>query len=296
MRPPATEQMLDDAQRGVAGLLEGDASAENLMLIWTSVGWPIAKAILLLLVAILLARWIARLVYSATTRAKVEQTLAKFFSNLARWLVLVLAVLAILQTFGVETTSFVAVLAALGFAIGLALSGALSNVAAGVMLLIFRPFKVGDFIVTGGVSGTADEIELFTTSFDTPDKRRIVVPNSSIFGNIIENISHHKVRRVDVSVGVEYSADIAQTRKVLLEAAQSIEAVKEDPAPAVVLADLGDSSVNWVVRAWGDAADFWPTKDLLTECIKNALDEAGIGIPFPQMDVWVRRMAQTAAE
>jgi small conductance mechanosensitive channel len=286
------EQMIQDAGRGFGALLEGDVSAENLMLLWTSLGWPITKAIVLILVAFLIAKWLSKFVHAAATKARIEVTLAKFFSSLTKWVVLILALLAILQTFGVQTTSFVAVLAALGFAVGLALSGALSNVAAGVMLLIFRPYRVGDFVITAGVSGTVDEIELFTTTFDTPDRRRIIVPNGSIFGATIENVSYHKVRRVDVSVGVEYAADIRRTREVLLEAAKGVEGVKEDPAPAAVLGELADSSVNWTVRAWVDAADFWPVRDRLTEAVKVALDKAGIGIPFPQMEVWMRKAAE----
>jgi len=290
--PEQTEQMLADAQSGFSGLLEGDVSGDNLMLLWTSVGWPITKAIILLVIAVILSQWIGKMVYRASSRAKVETTLAKFFGAMARWAVLILAILTILQTFGIQTTSFAAVIAALGFAIGLAMSGTLGNIASGVMLLIFRPFKVGDFVVVSGVSGTVNEIELFTTTFDTPDKRRIIVPNGTIFGSTIENISHHQTRRVDVNVGVEYSADTGRTREVLLEAAGKVDGVLSDPAPAAVLTELADSSLNWTVRVWVNSSDFWPVRERLTEQVKRSLDEAKIGIPFPQREVWMRQAGQ----
>jgi small conductance mechanosensitive channel len=286
--PAETEQMLSEAQQSVGNLLGGDVSGTNLMLLWSSVGWPVTKAIVLIIIAIIVSRWVGRIVASATSKARVEATLSKFFGAVARWLVLVLAALTILQTFGIQTTSFAAVVAAMGFAVGLALSGTLGNIAAGVMLLIFRPFKVGDFVIVNGISGTVDEIELFTTTLDTPDKRRLIIPNNTIFGSTIENISYHPVRRVDVNVGVEYAANVKRTREVLLDAVHKVEGVLEDPAPAAVLSELADSSVNWVVRVWVNAPDFWPVRERVTEAVKVSLDAARIGIPFPQREVWVR--------
>jgi small conductance mechanosensitive channel len=246
---------------------------------------PIGQAIVLILLVLLVAGWARRLVTSAATRAKVEITLAKFFGAIVKWAILLLGAITVLQTFGIQATSFAAVLAGLTVGIGLALSGTLGNVASGVMLLIFRPFKVGDVVSVAGVVGSVDEIGLFTTSVDTPDKRRIILPNNSIVGAIIENISHHDTRRVDVAVGVDYGASIDDTRKVLEKAAASIPQGLGDPAPAIVLLDLGDSAVNWAVRLWVNAGDYWPVKDALTRAVKVHLDEAGIGIPFPQMDV-----------
>lgn len=252
--------------------------------IWT-IAQPILLAIVLIVVALIVAAWAKSLVVKACTKARVEVTLAKFFGNIAKWTVMVLAAVTILQTFGVEATSFAAVLAALGFAIGLALSGTLGNIAAGVMLLVFRPFRVGDVVRIADVFGKVDEIELFTTSIDTFDNRRFIVPNSSVFGSTIENISHHKIRRVDVNVGVAYDADIDRTRAALDQAILSLEARLEEPAHQVFLGDLGDSSVNWTCRVWVNAADFWDVKQALTRAIKMHLDEAGLPIPFPQRDV-----------
>ncbi len=246
---------------------------------------PIAQAIILILIVLLASRWVKGIVVKGASKARVEMTLAKFFGNLAKWAVLLLGALAVFNTFGFEVTSFTAVLAGLTVGVGLALSGTLGNIAAGVMLLIFRPFKVGDVVRVADVFGTVDEIELFTTAVDTFDKRRIIVPNSQIVGAIIENVSHHPTRRVDVTVGVAYQASIDATRAALEKALASVELGLQDPAPQVVLGDLGDSAVGWTVRLWVNAGDFWPAKEALTRAVKMALDDAGISIPFPQMDV-----------
>ncbi len=159
------------------------------------------------------------------------------------------------------------------------------------MLLVFRPFKVGDVVTVAGQTGKVDEIELFTTTMDTPDNRRLILPNGSVFGAAIENITHHPIRRVDVTVGTDYSADLDQTRDILMKAAVAIPNQVPDKEPAVVLGELGASSVDWSVRIWVETSNYWPTKDALTRSVKNALDEASIGIPFPQMDIHVEQQA-----
>lgn len=251
-------------------------------------GVPAVKALLIIFVAWIVAMWVRRLTRRGMQRARIEPTIAVFTSNLARWGVLALAAVFILGVFGIETATIAVVFGGMALAIGLALQGTLGNAAAGFMLLIFRPFKVGDAVNAAGVSGKVVEIELFSTIIDTFDNRRLIVPNGSIFGSTIENINHHPIRRVDVQVGVSYDADVAQTRKVLTEAAQGIEEGLADPAPAIVLNELADSSVNWTVRVWANTPDFWPVRDKLTERVKNALDTAGLSIPFPQMDVHLK--------
>jgi len=218
-------------------------------------------------------------------RKRVDETLGRFVGKLVYYLVMVSALLGVLQYFGIGIASFAAVLAAAGFAIGLAFQGTLSNFAAGVMLLVFRPFKVGDFVNVAGQSGTVDEIGLFSTSMDTPDNRRLILPNSAVFGSVIENVSHHEIRRVDVAVGVDYTADIDRTRNVLAETAEAVHDQSTGKDLQIVLADLGASSVDWVVRVWVKSSDYWPKREALTESVKKSLDKAGIGIPFPQMDV-----------
>lgn len=197
-------------------------------------------------------------------------------------------VLGVLSYFGIGVSSFAAVLAAAGFAIGLAFQGTLSNFAAGVLLLVFRPFKVGDVINAAGLTAKVFAIDLFTTVFDTFDNRRIVVPNSAITSGTIENITFHREHRIDVNVGVAYSASIQETRDTLTAAAESLKEFLlegEGRGYQIVLGDLGDSAVQWTVRFWTTADIFWPTKEKLTEAVKTHLDNAGIGIPFPQMDV-----------
>jgi small conductance mechanosensitive channel len=196
-----------------------------------------------------------------------------------------MAALTCLNRFGGETTSFAALIGAAGLAIGLAFQGTLSNFAAGAMLLIFRPYKVGDEVNVAGYTGTVREIELFTTAIDTPDYRRIIVPNSSIFGAVIENVTHHPVRRFSVGVGTAYSADIDETRRVLERAVRSVVQVAPTPAPAVVLLELGASSVNWNVQAWAKREAYGDAKQAVTRAVKIELDESGIGIPFPQLDL-----------
>lgn len=281
----AGNETVANATEAVMGLFDGDVTAADLASLWQHVGMPVVKVVVLIIAAMVISRWIGRLVASGATKARIEITLARFFGNVARWSVLVLAVIAILQTFGVETTSFAAVIAGFTVGIGLALSGTLSNVAAGIMLLIFRPYKVGDFISAAGVTGKVHEIELFTTTFDTPDNRRIIVPNSEIFGKTIENATYHPKRRVDVDVGTTYSADVDRTREVLMKAATNVEGRITTEEPVVYLKQLGGSSVDWAVRVWAPTPDFWAVRERLTRDVKVALDEAGIGIPFPQMDV-----------
>jgi small conductance mechanosensitive channel len=246
----------------------------------------IGKVVVILLVAWILAGWVARIIRSRGEKAKrVDTTLALFFSNLARWAILVLGLITAIGVVGIPTASFAALIAAAGLAIGLALQGSLGNFASGVMLLIFRPFKVGDYVEVGGTSGTVMEIQLFATIIDTPDNRRMIVPNGEVFGQTIENVSYHSERRVDVAVGTDYSADLDKVREVLKAAAEALPQKLADKDVAIVLQELGGSSIDWSVRVWVAASDFWPARDELTRLVKQHLDKAEIGIPFPQMDV-----------
>lgn len=258
---------------------------EKMTELFQDYGMPLLWAIIILIVAYLAAGIANRSVRKSMAKAKVDETLARFFGKLAKYTVLILGAIVAMGKLGIEITAFAAILAAAGFAVGMALSGTLGHFASGVMLLIFRPFKVGDVVNAGGVTGKVYEIELFTTALDTPDNRRIIVPNGGIYGSTIENISHHDTRRVDVGVGVDYSADLDKTREILDNAAKSVQGILSDPAHAIVLGDLGDSAVGWTVRVWCNAADYWGIKEATTRAVKKHLDDAGIGIPFPQMDV-----------
>lgn len=253
-------------------------------------------ALLLLVVTLVAAGWAQRVVFRSLDRETLDATLTRFAAKAARYTVLILGGLAILSVFGISVASFAAILAAGAFAIGLALQGTLGHFAAGTMLLIFRPFKVGDFVSVAGISGKVVEIELFTTLFDTPDNRRIVVPNGEIFGTTIENVTFHPTRRVDVNVGTDYGADLQETRAILEEVARSSAKVLKDPAPQVYLNELGGSSINWVVRVWTDTPDYWGVRERVTQEVKDALDRAEIGIPFPQMDVHLDHAMTPAAQ
>lgn len=245
--------------------------------------------IIILLVAWILSSWARRAMRRGLDKAKFDPTLSKFFSNVIRWLILTIGFLFCFSIFGINTTSFAAVLGATGLAIGLALQGSLGHLAAGVMLLVFRPFKVGDLVSVSGQLGIVNEIDLFSTSVDSPDGRRIIMPNGQIFGNVIENITHHPRRRIDIPVGVAYSADIDQTRAVLELAVKSIPGVLQDPAPVVWLDSLGASSVNWTLRVWTPRERFGEIRQATVRAAKLALDNAGIPIPFPQMDLYIKQ-------
>jgi len=262
-------------------------SGDEMMSLWSGYGLPTVKAIVLIIIVLIVSKWVRNAILKVTRKGKVDETLARFFANMGKYAVMLLGGLAILGMFGVDTTSFAALIAAMGFAVGMAMSGLLGNFAAGIMLLIFRPFKIGDVICAGGVTGKVQAIELFSTVFDTFDNRRIIVPNGSIFDGTIENITHHPTRRVDVAVGTDYSADLDKTRAVLEKAAASTTGVMADPAPVVYLSELGGSSIDWAIRVWSKTEDYWAVREQVTRDIKVALDEAGIGIPFPQMDVHI---------
>ncbi len=285
----AAEDVKKKADEAIEAVKKGDlgAAASKMGDLFKSYGIPAIVAIVILIVAYLIAVFLGRLC-SKPIRSRVDETLGRFVGKLVFYTLMICAILGVLQYFGIGVTSFAAVLAAAGFAVGLAFQGTLSNFAAGVLLLVFRPFKVGDFVTAAGITAKVYEIDLFTTTFDTPDNRRIVVPNSAISSGTVENITFHQHRRVDVSVGVDYSADIQKTRDTLMAAAESVPQFLVDGEGfgyRVVLGDLGDSAVGWSIWFWTRASDFLSAKEALTAAVKNHLDEAGIGIPFPQMDV-----------
>ena len=251
-------------------------------------GPSVLGVLTLMVIAWTLASWARRASRRAMAKTKFDPTLGKFLSNLLRWLIIVLAVLTSLSLFGVTVTAFTAVIGAVTLAIGLGFQNSLSNLAAGVMLLIFRPFKVGDMVNIAGQFGKINEIDLMMTELDTPDGRRINIPNSQIFGNIIENITYHPRRRVDIPVGVHYEADIDATRAALEAGLKMIQPRLDDPPPEVLLQELGNSSVNWMLRVWTKREDFFATRQATVRAAKYALERAGITIPYPQMDVHLR--------
>jgi small conductance mechanosensitive channel len=259
--------------------------SEALITQLTAFALRVVAALALFCAAWIVAGWAGGMTSRSLVRIKFDTTLTKFFGNVTRWVVLILSTLACLSVLGIQPTSFAAVLAAAGFAIGLAFQNSLSNFSAGVMLLVLRPFNVGDVVEVAGKTGKVDEIALFTTQLDTFDNRRIIIPNSAVFSDKIENITYHAIRRVDVAVGTDYSADLDATRSVLDQAAREQPGRLPDREGEVVLLNLGGSSIDWEVRVWAKTAEFLDVKQSLIRSVKNGLDQAGIGIPFPQMDV-----------
>ncbi len=218
-------------------------------------------------------------------KTKTDTAIVSFVGSLAYVIILVFAVLAALAKFGIQTTSFVAVLGAAGFAIGFALQGSLANFAAGVLILVLRPYKIGDYVQGAGVAGTVKDIELFTTELATVDNVKIIVPNGKLFGDVIQNVSGYDTRRVDLVIGISYGSSIKEAYDAVKNILDEDERVLPDPAPQIAVSELADSSVNLVVRPWVKSADYWSTRFDLTRKIKETFDEKGIEIPFPQMVV-----------
>ncbi len=237
----------------------------------------------------LIGRWITKalkgLVIKAMERASVEPVLVKFAANIVHTILLVFVVLAAVGQLGVQTTSLIAIIGAAGLAVGLALQGSLANFAAGVLLIIFRPYRIGDFVEGGGVAGVVEEVQIFTTILKSPDNKRIVVPNGQMMGGTIVNYSSHPTRRVDLTASVSYDDDADKVRVTLASILDADERVLKDPAPTIKMHAHGDSSIDWIVRPWVNTEDYWAVYWDLTEAIKKRFDKEGISIPFPQRDV-----------
>jgi small conductance mechanosensitive channel len=250
------------------------------------------------LVIFVVGKWIARFLSSiagkAMTRAGVDPILVGFGRNMIYIALFAFVVLAAVNQLGIQTTSFIAVMGAAGLAIGLALQGSLSNFAAGVMLVFFRPFKVGDFIEAGGTTGVVEEILLFTTRLRTGDNKQVFVPNGKIIDDVIVNYSGNETRRVDMVFGCGYGDDLRKARAVLEQIIADDDRILSTPAPVVAVSELADSSVNFVVRPWVGRADYWAVLWDFHEQVKVRFDEAGLNIPFPQRDVHVHQINEAA--
>ncbi len=241
-------------------------------------------------IAFRIARWAESRVVGSLRKRNFDESLTLFFGSVVRWVLVIGAALACLGVFGIETTSFAAILGAASLAVGLAFQGTLGNFAAGVMLLTFRPFKVGDLVQIADQLGVVAEIGLFTTSLDTLDHRRIIIPNGGVISGTIENLTHNDKRRVDIDVGVAYDEDLDKVRE-LLEAAAAGVPGRHEEGHQVILLKLNDSSVDWQVRVWCETDAYWDVWDATVLAVKKALDKGGISIPFPQMDVHMDKSA-----
>lgn len=246
----------------------------------------IVVAILIFVIGNIVAKRFTKFLISKLSKSdKVDETLEKFLSSVLYSLFIVVIVLAALRQLGVETTSFIAVLGAAGLAIALAFQSTLSNISAGVMIIIFRPFKIGDLVDAAGVMGIVEEINIFQTLFRTTDNKAIVVGNSSVISSNIINYSKKDTRRVDLVFGVSYSDDLKLVKETLKEVLQNDERILKEPEPFVAVSELADSSVNFITRSWVKTADYWPVYHDTLEKVKLTFDEKDITIPFPQMDI-----------
>jgi small conductance mechanosensitive channel len=252
-------------------------------------GMSYGPQLILAIVVLIIGLWIinraVRLMGAGMERSNTEPTLAKFLCNLTSVGLKALLLISVASMIGIETTSFIAVLGAAGLAVGLALQGSLANFAGGVLVLLFRPYKVGDFVEAQGVAGTVNEIGIFNTVMKTPDNKVIIVPNGAISNGIITNYSMEATRRVDFVFGIGYSDDIVKAKATIERLIAEDSRALTDPAPMVVVSELGDSSVNITTRVWVNAADYWGMYFDLTEKVKLTFDQEGISIPFPQRDV-----------
>jgi small conductance mechanosensitive channel len=249
-------------------------------------GMNVIGAIAILIIGRIAAGIIKKLIIRVFTRTKTDKAVSSFVANLSYFAVLIFAILAALAKFGIQTTSFVAVLGAAGLAIGLALQGALSNFAAGVMLLVLRPFRIGDFIEGAGVAGTVKELDLFTTVLATVDNMKIMVPNAKLFGDVIKNVSGYDLRRIDLEFGIGYASSVNKAKDILSSLAKEDPRILTDPPPDIAVSALRDSSVIVVFRPWVKRENYWDVRFDLMHKVKDSFDANGIEIPFPQQVVY----------
>jgi small conductance mechanosensitive channel len=257
----------------------------------TEYGLKVIGAIVILIIGRFIAGAIRRGLRKTMSARNVDPSLVGFLSSLVYFGIMAFVFIAALAKFGVQTASFVAILGAAGFAVGMAMQGTLANFASGVMILVFRPFGIGDFVDAGGVKGVIKEIGIFTTTVATPDNIKIMVPNGQIYGGVISNFNGYDTRRVDMVVGVSYDADLNQTIEVIKGVLAKDDRILADPAPAIAVTAMADSSVNLIVRPWCKASDYWGVHNDFQKNCKEALDAAGIDIPYPQTVVHMQKIA-----
>lgn len=254
-------------------------------------GILLGKAILVYIVGRVVAKTIMRIVRRIMRRAGTDEMLIKFASSIGNALLALIVIILALNVLGVDTTSLIAVLGAAGLAVGLALQDSMKNFASGVLLLIFRPFDKGDLVEAGGTSGVVRAITLLTTELRTLDNKQVIVPNGTIWSDVITNYTAEDLRRVDLVFGIGYGDDVKAAKRIIEEVLAADERILQDPAPQVAVSELADSSVNFVVRPWVKSEDYWDVHFAITENIKLTFDERGISIPFPQMDVHMDKVA-----
>jgi small conductance mechanosensitive channel len=274
--------------------MELDKIIETITYFFTNYSLKILGAILILIIGKWLASYLSKLLGKIMRKNNMDETLTRFLGKIAYYALLIMVIIAALGQLGINTTSFLTIVGAAGLAIGLALKDSLSNLAAGVMLIMFRPFKVGDFVTAGGQSGTVESIAIFNTTLTTGDNQTVIVPNSSITADVITNVNAKPTRRIDLVVGIGYDDNIGEARSVLEDLIKTDSRILSDPAPTIAVSELADSSVNLVVRPWVKTSDYWAVRFDLTEKIKLTFDEKNISFPYPQQDVHM--YTQTAVD
>lgn len=253
-------------------------------------------AIILLIVGLRIAGWMAGMVRKqAEKRENVDNTLANFFASIVRWGVTAAVIIAVFGIFGIPVASFAAVLGALTLAIGLSMQGALGNIASGVMIMLFRPYKIGDYIDCAGIAGSVKDINLFQTVLATPDNVKIMVPNGQAIDGVIQNYSGYSTRRCDVVFGIDYDDDFESAKAIIMEIVEADERILKDPAPFVRVTNLGDSSVDITCRLWCQSSDYWPLKFDMIETVKKTFDAKGVSIPYPHTTIVKKDAANDAA-
>ncbi len=253
-------------------------------------GVNVISAILILFIGNLVVKGVAGSVANVLKKKEMDKAVVDFIHGLVRYTQFIILLIAALRRIGVQTAAVVAVIGAAGLAVGLALQGSLSNFAAGVLIVAFRPFKSGDYVEIGGVAGSVDSIQIFQTVLKSPDNKMVVVPNSAVIGGAITNYSRHETRRVDMVIGVSYKSDLQKTKRVLRETLEKDPRILKDPDMTIGVLTLADSSINFVVRPWCKTSDYWAVYFDSMQAIKEALDANGIEIPFPQMDVHLNKI------
>ncbi|MEZ5506748.1 MAG: mechanosensitive ion channel [Gammaproteobacteria bacterium] len=260
--------------------------SQELLLSWAV---SISTAILVFVIGRFIVQMIIKVLRHALVKSKMDQLLVDFISSIAQAVLLLFVIIASLEQLGLDTTSLVALLGAAGIAVGLALKDSLQNFSSGVMLIIFRPFKTGDFIDAGGVMGSVEHIGIFTTNLKTPDNKQVIVPNGQIYSGVITNYSAKPTRRVDMTVGISYGSDLKKAKDIINDMLKQDKRILPDPAPVVAVGALNSSSVDLIVRPWVNSADYWNVLWEFNENIKQAFDAAGIEIPFPQMSLHLHK-------
>ncbi|MCG9785711.1 small-conductance mechanosensitive channel MscS [Vibrio mediterranei] len=274
----------------VDGLSKAEQWLTNNSDLLVQYGVNIISAILILFIGNIVVKAVANSVSKLLHKKKMDKAVVEFIHGIVRYTLFVIVLIAALSRIGVQTASVVAVIGAAGLAIGLALQGSLSNFAAGVLIVGFRPFKSGDYVEIGGVAGSVDSIQIFQTILTTPDNKMVVVPNASVIGSPITNYSRHATRRIDHVIGVSYGADLKKTQEVIRRTLEADERILKEPGTTIGVVALADSSVNFVVRPWVRTEQYWDVYFDSLQAIKEALDAEGIEIPFPQMDVHLNKI------